>query len=104
VDPPRKPGFVPGNRRSRRHWIIGFLVLIFLLFWLPWISLNGWLASFALTLLCFALWFGVSQVNGVIARKVDPWKGAAPGDRVGSIATHRTDAKEDQSPPHPPAA
>ena len=90
MDPPRKPEFVPGKRRYRRHWMLGFLVVIFLLFWLPWVSFNSWFVSFALTLLFFAFWIGVSRVNGVIARKVDPWKGAAPGDRVSPIATHLT--------------
>jgi hypothetical protein len=102
VDPPRKPGFVPGNLRSRRHWMFAFLAVVFGLFWLPWVSLNGWVASFLVTLIVFAVWTGLSWANSVIARKVDPWKGTAPGDRVGPISPPAADVKHG-SPPLPPA-
>jgi hypothetical protein len=83
--------------------MFGFLAVIFALFWLPFVSFNGWLASFLVTLIFFAVWAGLSWANSVIARKVDPWKGTAPGDRVGPIAPPPADVKRG-SPPYPPAA
>jgi hypothetical protein len=85
VDPPRKRDFVPGNRRTRRHRIVGFFAVIFLLYWLRWVPFNGWLGSLVVTTFFSATLEVTGLVRGLIARKTDPLKGAAFGDHVGPI-------------------
>jgi len=53
-----------------------------------WASINGWWVGFLMGGGGVALCVVVTKANGWFARKVDPFKGAAPGDRVPPMDRH----------------
>ena len=72
----------PGRLGSRRRWMLCFFATCVVLWWLPWVSLYGWIRPFIVIVCAVVVCLGLQWVLGMVARKVDPLKGAAPGDGV----------------------
>jgi hypothetical protein len=53
-----------------------------------WASINGWWVAFLMEAGGVALGVVVAKANARFARKVDPFKGAAPGDRAPPMDRH----------------
>jgi len=108
--PSRKRGFVPGNRRSTRHWYLGIYAAIFLLWAAVYSSIWGWGLAIGLIGAVFVMSFVFrSLIPSWIARKLDPFKGTRPGDRVKPVSPNSTEVTDhnstevtDHSPPHSP--
>jgi len=84
VDVPKeKRGFVPGNRRSTRRWMVGILVGVAILMALVWEPFLGWWGTFTVSLGVLVASVLIGRGLSLFSAKVDPWKGTAPGDRVG---------------------
>jgi hypothetical protein len=95
---------VPGSRRSARHWLIGIYAAIFSL----WAAIDSSVFGWGVAIVGIGAVFVVSFVfrrfiPNWIARKVDPLKGMAPGDRVGPITRHPSEVTG-PPPSKPPAA
>ena len=78
----RSERFMPGHRRSRRHWTLGILVASCLLFAaIDW-SIWGWWLAYGGVSIGLALRRAARIAGNLFARKVDPFKRVALGDRV----------------------
>ena len=80
---PNYERLVPGNRKSMRRWAIGLCILYVGLWTFVESGFYSWWVAVLVTPLFIALvTFVRGVVPGWIARKVDPFKGTAPGDKL----------------------
>src|ERR1019366_8567443 len=87
--PKRKQGFVPGNRRSARRWMVGIAAGLVLLAGLADEPFWGWWLAFTVPAGILILLISVGRI-ALFRSKVHPGWGAAPGDRIGPTMPPRS--------------
>lgn len=81
-DLPKYERFVPGNRRSMRHWAIGILVFQIALWSFVQTGFFVWWVAILVTVSMFGAFAVLRAIRASIAAKLDPYKGTAPRDKV----------------------
>jgi hypothetical protein len=71
-----------------RHWRLATFAVIVLVDTAIWASIDGWVVGFLVVISWYPIYILCGVFVSWFARKVDPWKGTAPGDRVGPISVY----------------